>query len=334
MSSFRDTFAPQRPDREVYDYFLEVKRNASTRFGRVMRSAVANTEASEFPMADPTAVRVFSAIEERSIPGNMPGLVRPPLYVPLTGLTGGTAAFVGQSKAIPASKVTLSTQSLKRKKIAGLAVVSNELTQASGNRASHLFESILRRRAALVLDEAFLSDGPATDSTPAGILNGAATIAATSDPQNDLAELIEHFDGDLASSVFISDPLTATRLALSRDTSGGFMFPDLGPRGGSALNVPFLTTRGSPVDTGGGNLVLADASGIAYLSEGGSFQMSNDVLLEQDSTPTGASDTPTAATATFMNAFQEELTAIKVVIYADWVVMREGAVAVITGASY
>jgi hypothetical protein len=51
MSSFRDTYAPQRQDREIYDYFLDMKRNASTRLGTVMKSGVADTEATEFPTA-------------------------------------------------------------------------------------------------------------------------------------------------------------------------------------------------------------------------------------------------------------------------------------------
>ena len=62
--------------------------------------------------------------------------------------------------------------------------------------------------------------------------------------------------------------------------------------------------------------------------------ISREAMIEQDTAPTGATDTPTGASANFTSMFQSESTAIKVVRSINFAKRRASAVAVVTGADY
>jgi hypothetical protein len=62
--------------------------------------------------------------------------------------------------------------------------------------------------------------------------------------------------------------------------------------------------------------------------------ISNVATIEQDDSPQGASDTPTAASATLMSMYQTESTAIKVVRSVNFAKRRSHAVQYIDNADY
>ncbi len=152
---------------------------------------------------------------------------------------------------------------------------------------------------------------------------------STGDPARDETALIEAFAGDFSAAYFVTDPSTAARLALARDAGGAFLFPDCGPRGGSILNVPLVTSRGSPVDSAGGQLALIDASSIAAAIDGMDISRAEGVALEMSDDPSDLD-----AETVLVSLFQSDLVALRAVMHANWEVQRAGAVVVVTGALY
>jgi len=177
------------------------------------------------------------------------------------------------------------------------------------------------------IDQAFLDPTNAGSATaPAAVTHGAPTITASSDAAADLKALVAAFAGDMSSAYLVTDPDTATGLAMVRGANGSFLFPDAGPRGGSVLGIPLLVSRFSPRDTSGGQIALIDASGIAVA-------MDAIELSQSDQTSLAMSDTPTSP-ASMVSMFQTNSVALKAVIYANFENQRVGGVAVLTGVDY
>jgi HK97 family phage major capsid protein len=259
-----------------------------------------------------------------------------PFDVRMLRLTGSARGYwVGQSKAIPLSKQSMTGSILERRKVAAIIVATIESLTAANELAERRFEADLRNALVGALDEAFIdvANAGVSGEMPASVTYGATHIASASDPGADIAGLVEAFTGDLSTATFVTDPLTATQIALARDAAGGFSFPDCGPRGGSLVGIPLLTSRGSPRDSNGGQLVLLDPAGIASHMESIEVAKSTQTTLEMADDPTGATDAPAAMTKTMVNLFQTESVAFKALMHGNWEVQRP-AVAVITGADY
>jgi hypothetical protein len=136
--------------------------------------------------------------------------------------------------------------------------------------------------------------------------------------------MIEDFTGDMSRAVFVADANMLTRLATTRDTSGYFPFPDVGPRGGQILGIPAISTRSSPAS---GSLCLLDPGGIAVAIDDVSLKYSNQATVSMINDPDG--DTPVP-----VDLFSNDLTAMKVVASANWETQVAGSVSLITGGSW
>jgi hypothetical protein len=309
---------------------------ARARWGEafVQRAAVAGAEDTDLTADRSTRSEFFARVVERSIFGRMPGLRRVSRNVRhFKPSAAALASWVGESKGIPVSRATLEGFALRDKKAGTIAVYSNQSLRDP--QAENWIEADMTRACLAALDGAALDFSNAgSDSTPASITAGAPTITSSGDPHEDVASLIANFSGDLSTSAFITDPVTAGRLCLHRDSSGVSAFPDAGVNGGSICGLPLITTRHAPHDSSGGSLILADGAGIAASLEDVALTPTREALLELDDSPQGASDTPVAASATLIACWQIEATAIKALVYGDWLVVRPGAVAIVTGANY
>ena len=90
------------------------------------------------------------------------------------------------------------------------------------------------------------------------------------------------------------------------------------------------TFMGYPIFIGGnvgaGDFILMNCSEIWKIGDlGVSLSTSDSAMIEQDSAPTGATDTPTAASATMVSMYQEDSTAIRVIRPISWGKRRSGA---------
>lgn len=300
----------------------------------VTRGAVGGSDATDWSVTADYEL-LFDAVLEQSVVGRA-GLRRVPFNVRMLAPDDQLAAhWVAEGKAIPVSRMSLQGAALERRKVAAITLVTAQSLDAKSQRIETQLEANFRSKMALALNQAFLdSANSGSGSTPASVTNAAASVAGTGDPSADLAALIAVFPGDLSRAAFATDPTTAAQIALWRDSSGGAMFPDCGPAGGSLLGLPLLTSRGSPRDSSGGQLALIDGSGIALAAEGLEVLATESALVEMDdASPTGASDTPTAATATPVALFQVGCVAFRFTMHCNWQMQRP-SVAVVTSASY
>jgi len=88
-------------------------------------------------------------------------------------------------------------------------------------------------------------------------------------------------------------------------------------------------------NVGTGDLILLKASDIYRIGDTGvQVSVSRDAMIEQSTAPTGATDTPVAASQYFTSMFQSESTAIKIVRPINFAKRRTSAVAYIGNADY
>jgi HK97 family phage major capsid protein len=273
---------------------------------------------------------VFDKLPLRQVPAN----------VTIKGQDGSaTGYWVGESKAIPATKADFNTVTLRPLKVAALAVVSNELLRDSTPAAEELVRDALVQASAQRVDQTFLSTAAGVEGvSPAGILNGLAAIASSG---NDIASVIEDVKALYATFIaaknaaglqFVTTPALGKALSLMQNALGNFGFPGIGANGGALLGDPVVTGD----NVAEGNLILLKPSDIYRIGDYGiQVSISREASIEQDTAPTGATDTPTGVSPTNLTSmFQEESTAIKVVRPINFAKRRNSAVAFVSGAAY
>lgn len=281
-----------------------------------------------------TNPELFSAVEQGSIIGKMSLLRRVPFLVRLLAPTAASRGYwVGAARAKPLSRFALTGSALQPKTVVTVVALTAEAARFEDPLVDAATRADMIRANTERLDASFIdvSNAGVADLEPESVTSGATQINSTGDPARDAEALIEVFAGDLASAFFVSDPLTATRFGLARDAGGSSMFPDAGPRGGSILNIPLITSRGSPIDTTtGGQLALIDASSIAVALDGMNVDRAEGAAIEMADDPDNEPD----ANTVLVSLFQSDLIALRTVMHANWEVQRPGAVAVVTGCIY
>jgi hypothetical protein len=262
-----------------------------------------------------------------------------PPHVMIKGQDGAaTGYWVGESKAIPVTKADFFNVTLSPLKVAALAVISNELIRDSSPSAELLVRDALGQAVTQRIDTTFFSANAASAGvSPAGILNGVAPIASTG---ND-ADAVR--DGILALYASFLTAKNASGLTLvmnpARAKAMQLMVNALGQPEFTGVNATGGTLLGDNVVTGDNlneaAIILLKASDIYKIGDGGvEVSVSRDAAIEQNSAPSGASDTPTPAGDNMVSMFQTESTAIKVVRSMNWAKRRASAVAWINDASW
>ncbi len=309
-----------------HDDLLEA---ASNRYGAGQAESVVRAAVTPVDLAtvgrDPTSLEFLDLVREQTVYGRLSGLRRMPFNVRMPRIgTGASGFWVGESNPKPVSKPSVMGAELKSAKVAGIIVVTAEALKAAGRLAETALQNDLVRAVSAVWDEAFLDPTNAGEAgvRPASITHGATTITATSDPSADIEAVIDAFDGDFSAAYWVMNPTTATRLAKRRDGSA-FAFPDLGPRGGSLLGIPVLTSRAAPADM----VALIDPTGIAAADEGIEVKRAKHASLQM-------SDDPENDAGELVSLWQANLVALLSEVHTNWQVQRPGSVAVITGADY
>jgi HK97 family phage major capsid protein len=273
---------------------------------------------------------VFNMLPLREVPAN----------IAIKGQDGAaTGYWVGESKPIPVSKADFSTVNLTPLKVAALAVVSNELLRDSTPAAEGLVRDALVEAAAQRIDLTFLSTTAVSAGvSPAGLL--ASPLSALSSSGNDEGSVLTDIAALYAPFIaaknatglyFVMNPALAKALQLMRNALDQKSFPDIRQTGG--------TLEGDPVVTGdnvnASHIILLKPSDIWKIGDGGvEISMSRDASIEQNSVPTGATDTPVGASTAWTNMFQAESTAIKVVRSMNFAKRRTHAAQYIDDAAY
>ena len=272
---------------------------------------------------------VYDKLPLREVPAN----------VSIKGSDGeATGYWVGESKSIPASAPSASTVSLTPLKVAALAVVSNELLRDSTPAAEAWVRDMLAQASGKRVDQTFLSTTAASAGvSPAGLLNGlaaGATAGADADGvRSDIAALYRGFitAKNATDLYFVTNPSLAKALQLMRNALGQREFEGVTSTGGTLEGDPLVTGD----NVGFGDVILLKPSDIWKIGDSGvQVAISTEASIEQNSAPTGATDTPAGASTAWTNMFQAESTAIKVVRSINFQKRRSTAVAYIGNAAY
>lgn len=272
---------------------------------------------------------VYDRIAMREVPAN----------ISIKGQDGqGTGYWVGESKPIPATALDFSAVALTPLKVAALAVVSNELLRDSSPAAEMLVRDALGNASSQRVDQTFLSTTAASAGvSPAGMLNGV-TIGASSGTsadnlRSDIAGLVRKFilQKNVSGLTFVTTPTLALQIQLLRNALGQREFEGVSMTGGTLEGMGLVTGD----NVGAGDLILLQPKDIYKIADSGlAVSISRDAMIEQDSAPTGATDTPVGASTKFTSMFQAESTAIKVVRSINFAKRRTGAVHYIGNADY
>lgn len=275
------------------------------------------------------SMTVFDRLGLREIPAN----------VTVKGQDGAaTGYWVGESKPIPSSAQSFSAVSLTPLKVAALAVVSNELLRDSSPAAEQLVRDALVEASVQKIDTTFFSTTAASAGvSPAGILNG---ISAGSSSGTDADGLRADIKALYASFIaaknasglsIVMNPALAKAIQLLTNSLGVVEFPGITQNGGTLLGDNVIT--GDNIDAN--HMIILKPSDIYRIGDTGvQVSISREAMIEMDTAPTGASDTPVAASTAMVSMFQSESTAIKVVRPINFQARRSGAVAYISDADY
>jgi len=275
------------------------------------------------------AATVFDKLPLRQVPAN----------VLIKGQDGAaTGYWTGESKPIPATTVDFMDVTLTRLKVGALAVISNELIKDSSPAAEMLVRDALVSASAQRIDLTFLSAAAGVAGvSPAGILNGVTPISsAGNDGEGLRADIKALYAPFLAAKnatglQLAMSPTLAKAIQLMTNALGQTEFPNITTAGGSLLGDPVVT--GDNVNPAW--MALLKPSDIYRIGDTGvEVSISREAMIEQSTAPTGATDTPVAASQAMTSMFQSESTAIKVVRPINFAKRRTSAVAYINNAAY
>lgn len=262
------------------------------------------------------------------------GIQRMPARTPLVpSLSEPTGYWVGESKAIPVSSLSTTRGQLTARKVGSIVVFADDMIEDWSPEAELFVRNRLVEAVTFTLDSAFVDTTNAgSASRPAAINYDAPTFASTGDPADDVATLIGNFTGNLSRAVFYCSPRLGAQIGLRAPNGVGAA---CGALGGQLAGLPLMTSEASPFDSDGSTLTLVDAGAIAALDTGLEVSATKSSAIEQADDPTGASDTPTAATGSkLVSLWQTNSVAIKIVRKVSWERLSETAAVVITGCNY
>lgn len=236
-----------------------------------------------------------------------------PFHTPtLTQQAAPIASWVSEGGPIQLASGSFERTKLVDRKLAGIVVMTTELLKGAGATFESAVSRELVRGIAALEGSSFIdpANAGAAGVSPASITHGITPVAGTSNAAKDIAALLDAFQGDLETAVFI----TAPKAGVSLNAAG---FLGAGALGGDIGGIPQVTS--STVQPG--TVVLVDAAGVLLADDGVIMDTADQAtLIDSDGKP--------------LNLYMENLSAIKVVRHLNWEVARPGAVALLTGATW
>lgn len=272
---------------------------------------------------------IYDRLPLRPVPGR----------VHIKGQDGAaTGYWVGESKAIPVSKADYSDVELSPLKVGAIAVCSKEWVRDASPAGEMLIRDAIVQASSQRVDATFLSATAASAGvSPAGLLNGVTAVTSSGGDadalRSDFQELAAPFitNKNSLGLQIVMTPSLGMAIGMMVNALGQPEFPGLSENGGTLFNKPVLTGD----NVGPGDIILLKPSDIWKIDDRGvEVSMSDQATIEQNDAPQGASDTPTAASATLMSMFQTESIAFKVVRSINFQKRRSHAVQFIGDAGY
>lgn len=267
-------------------------------------------------------------LRPQTIVGRIPGLRRVPFNVRVPRqTTGGSASWVGEAKPKPLTSVALDYVELKYKKLATIAVISQELARFSTPSAEMIIRDTLAAAIVQQMDSDFVNPSNAGTSNvkPASITYGVSAVVTTGDTEEkirrDLRNIFAPFIAanlTPANGVWIMSATNALGLSLMVNSLGQSSFPGITMNGGTLAGMPVIVSEAV-----GTIVILLNASDILLADDGGvSISTSGEASVQMDSAP----DDPETASTVFVSLWQRDLLGIRAERFIDWVKGRSAAV--------
>jgi hypothetical protein len=240
----------------------------------------------------------------------------------ITVTIGITGANPGEHMIKPISSVVLGSKLVEPRKACAIIVTTEEVLKLSNPNANALFDQELRNAVAVSTDTIFLSD------LVAGTTPTASAGATLANIMTDMAALLAAVYTHAGSQLFyVTGPSNMKSLALKASTSGGLVFPGLGPNGGTLLpGVTAIASYQVPANTA----LLFDASGIAGGADVITLDASRQAIVQMETAP----DSPPVAATAMLSLWQTNHYALRSERFFGFTALRSNAVSSLSGVNY
>jgi HK97 family phage major capsid protein len=294
------------------------------------------TYASPLVYAQNISSEFIEFLRPQTIVGRIPNLRRVPFNVRVPRQTNGGAAYwTGEAAPKGVSATALDTVSLKYKKLATIAVISDELARFSTPSAELILRDTLAGAIIQQMDSDFVNPANAgvVDVRPASITNSATAIISSGTTEAavraDIKAVFAPFIAanlTPANGVWIMSSTTALSLSLMVNSLGQPSFPGVSMEGGTLWGMPVVVSQSV-----GNIVILANASDIMIADDGQvTIDTSREASLQMDNAP----DNPATATTVFVSLWQRNLLGIRAERYVDWVKARPAAVQYLSAVNW
>jgi hypothetical protein len=259
------------------------------------------------------------SVYDAMLPSITPAPLRSRGITVTTGISGGV---IGERGIKVIGKLSLGTALVEPQKSVAIVITTQEVARSGDANTAALFDSELRKAVVFATDSVFLA-ALAAASTPV-----ASAGASFVNVMTDMGALLDGVTTHANSRLFyIASPANIKRLLLKSNTLGSPAFPGLRPGGGEALpGIVAIASDSIP----SGVVLLVDATGIAGSADIIALDSSDKTSLQMDTSP----DSPPIATTTLVNLFQQDLVALRAERFFGFTVLRNNAVASLSGVAY
>lgn len=313
---------------------------------RTKAAVGAATTTSHAALTTPGALasEFIGLLNNAHIVGRLSGFRVVPHGVKIPKLTtGATAHWVGEAKPAPVTTTAVDDLDISRFKLMTLATMSRELLAMGSPSIDALTRDAIIEAAAKEVDAAFiLSTNAGSGVKPAAITHGLTPVASSgAGPQHVRADVKAALDKfsianmGVSGAVWVMHSITASALTFMRTAMGGPAFPGMTIEGGTLLGLPVLVSNSVPGDAANGyDMVLVKASEI-FRPEAPGIELATSTeasieMLDGSLAQSGATGTGTE----LVSMFQNDMAALRVILFDGWHPRRTPCVVRISGTKY
>lgn len=253
-------------------------------------------------------------------------------------LTSSSASWVGEGAPKPVGKLSFDRVDLGHAKIAGIVVVSTELSRFSNPSAEAEVTQDLIAEISRLCDVSLIDPASAGVSgiKPASLTNGVTAVPASGstadDLRNDLKALFRTFltaNQSLGTAALVMSSTQALGISLLTNALGQKEFDTINMNGGTLMGLPVIVSENVPTAVDGTSpIVLINQSDILLADDGQvMIDVSDQASLQMDSSPA-------AGPAELTSLWQNNLIGVRAERFINWTKARPTAVGYISGADY
>lgn len=245
-------------------------------------------------------------------------------------------SFIGEGAPIPVRRLALTSVTLTPRKMGVITTFTREMARYSSIQLEAMLKTEIENDTAITLDGVMLGAGAADPVAPAGLLNGATALTATTGGGAaaflaDIRKLRAPFAAANASGqlMLLVNPAQVDGLELTAGPDG-----TLGWASAILSRYKVATSTAIPV----GRVIMLQASDfVSATGDTPEFELSNDAAVHmEDTTPLaiGTAGTPAVVAAPVRSFFQTGVSGLRMIMDVTWAMRRPGMVQYIDGVTW